>query len=139
MEQTKNLNLNRWVPEDFVRLTQINQNFDKIDEDAATVPRIAYGSYTGTGKYGKSNPNRLDFAESLGKTPQFIVVMEIQGNYQLILIRGMTQQVCFYPPEGNERSCPLTWSSTGVSWYNESNAGRQLNNGGKEYFYFAIG
>lgn len=65
MEQTKNLNLNRWAPEDFVRLTQINQNFDKIDEEvgALKMEHLALGTYTGDG--ADSRVIELPFAPKL--------------------------------------------------------------------------
>ena len=65
MEQTKNLNLNRWAPEDFVRLTQINQNFDKIDEEvgALKMEHLALGTYTGDG--ADSRTIELPFAPKL--------------------------------------------------------------------------
>ena len=65
MEQTKNLNLNRWAPEDFVRLTQINQNFDKIDEEVGTLKmeHLALGTYTGDG--ADSRTIELPFAPKL--------------------------------------------------------------------------
>lgn len=81
MEQTKNLNLNRWVPEDFVRLTQINQNFDKIDEEVGTLKmeHLALGTYTGDG--ADSRTIELPFSPKLA-----ILMGYINNNGTLTLL-----------------------------------------------------
>lgn len=119
-------------------------------DNAVAAPKIATGSYVGTGTYGKDNPTSLtfDFEPSL-------VVVHMSG-YGLI-------------PDGRNWVSSMLWTygqttasinggsgGTGVivehsgntlSWYNTSNALNQLNGGQQSssgfsaytYYYVAIG
>ena len=101
--------------------------------------RIAYGSYTGTGKSGGSYPNRLDFAETLGKAPAFLYVSRENSFDYMFLIRGMTYQTSHFPDFGSSETNSITWTATGVSWSTEYGASPQLNQSGVKYYYVAMG
>lgn len=140
MEQTKNLNLNRWAPEDFVRLTQINQNFDKIDEEVGALRkatqtagncRIVTGSYVGTGSYGSATPNALTF-------PGKPLMVFVNGGYSFAAI-ATTDTTAVFQTGGNQYySLYLSWSGNTVTWYNGVLPELQLNTSGKIYYYAAL-
>ena len=138
---TKNLSLHTWEPNDPIRRQEFNENFQKIDETLAHPGncRIAYGSYTGTGKSGGSYPNRLDFAETLGKAPAFLYVSRENSFDYMFLIRGMTYQTSNFPDFGSSETNSITWTATGVSWSTEYGASPQLNQSGVKYYYVAMG
>ena len=146
--KTEHLHLHAWTPEDLLRRTEFNENFQKLDTaihslqtglTAAGNCRIAYGSYTGTGKSGGSYPNRLDFAETLGKAPAFLYVSRENSFDYMFLIRGMTYQTSNFPDFGSSETNSITWTATGVSWSTEYGASPQLNQSGVKYYYVAMG
>lgn len=105
-------------------------------DNAVTAPKIATGSYTGTGTYGASNPNSLtlDFA------PKILIIGNAANN---------TTSICLFLPQYsgeqagwyNGGSMNFTVSGNTVSWYETAynNAFNQLNNSGTVYPYLAIG
>ena len=98
--------------------------------------RIVSGSYTGTGRYGSSNPNSLTF--------DFIPVLVLIG---MSASNGAISMCHLARP--NERAASggaglsLSWTDHGVSWYNgnssDSAAEYQLNKSGATYHYLAFG
>ena len=122
------------VPDDV--LTTIKAILETMETNAV---RIAIGSYSGTGKSGKSYPNSLTFDFE----PKFVYVMPSSHTYdgnRLFLIRGCTKSA-----SGTSSSTEntITWSGNTVSWYGEvgqtSYTEGQLNKRGTTYRYFAIG
>lgn len=104
--------------------------------------RIATGSYTGTGTYGKSHPNSLTF----------------EFEPKIIYIKG-TNDINTFPRGGFIWVNPsidgigdygggsssgawghsiITWGKT-VTWYSDGNAIYQVNIKDKSYTYFALG
>ena len=106
-------------------------------DNAVTAPKIATGSYTGTGTKGASNPTSLTFSFS----PKFLVVLPINGVYRLIFVRGVERSNT--SPNGHSYGdVAVAWGGSTVSWYTtDSNAGVdfQLNVLNTKYFYFAVG
>ena len=100
--------------------------------------RIAWGSYTGNGKYGSGNPNSLTF--------DFVPVVVIVGcdsfsRYQAwptVAIRGAAGMHCDNAT-GMTTQCYVTWTGSGLSWYNSDCASDQNNNSGSIYYYVALG
>lgn len=146
--KTEHLQLHAWAPEDPLRRTEFNENFQELDDrvhslqtglTAAGNCSIAYGSYTGTGSSGGSNPNRLDFAGTLGRAPAFVYISRENGFDYMFLIRGMTFQTCSFPDYGSSKTNRITWTATGVSWSTEYGASPQLNQSGVKYHYVAVG
>lgn len=101
--------------------------------------QIVTGSYTGTGTYGQDRPTALDFTASMGRAPLFICVAAVGDGFQITALRGVTYQNTLSEPDLNTAAfCHMTWTETGLSWYNRYNAGYQLNQSGKSYFYIAL-
>lgn len=114
-------------------------------QNAVIAPRIATGSYTGTGVYGSSNKNSLTF----DFVPQIVFVVakdraQFHGQQTtlqewVMFINGMTK--CLTKQASNNSGTGTTtieWSEKTVSWYG-SWAGAQLNTSGVEYLYVAFG
>ena len=116
---------------------------DSLDALAANVgakgktARIAWGTYQGTGAYGKKAPTALtcDF------TPQVVL---IQGHHQdgtghaitVFLLRGATYVKTDWQ---DAKSISMTWSDYGVSWYSLQDQYGQLNGGACTYAYLILG
>lgn len=100
-------------------------------ENAVTAPKIAAGSYVGTGTYGQSNPNTLEF-----DAPPLMVF--VVGDRSFFAIQGNPTANVSYGGSGGELS--LIWSGNSLSWYvyAEPNAYKQLNIEGKAYYYIAL-
>lgn len=108
--------------------------------------RAQFGSYVGTGTYGKSNQNTLN----LSFTPKFLLVMNSDkptssrsyANFALF-VYGVANGITVGPSSANyEIPLYATWNKNSVSWYNSnSDYGEtgQMNNSGITYRYVAIG
>lgn len=125
---------------------------DAIGDVAATIPNIEFGSYTGAGKYGSSNPNSLTFSFA----PKYVWITGGFVNAPYWTPRSLyanSASSLIYVP-----SMPTSYSierytlgtvSNGygkrstdgktIYWYNTSNAENQLNYSGGVYHYIAIG
>ena len=117
---------------------------DSVDSQLAAVTtalgtgghtaRISYGSYTGTGTYGASNPTvfSCDFYPLL-------VVVEWQ-NYQyghpLILARGVTTMPTNF---NGYHTVTVAWGNTQVEIYTTVSADVQFNMAGEAYHYVILG
>ena len=163
---TEHYRLNQWEAEDAVRRVDFNADNAKIDAAIKAVDqrvdgkadvsalaalgqtvagkgncRIAAGTYIGTGTYGSLNPNTLDFADTLGKAPELLIVRSPDGGADaLILLQGMTSSFRTLSTSwsGGGTIC-AAWTDTGVSWYNSTNSELQYNYQGGKYQYVAIG
>lgn len=95
-------------------------------ESAVNAPKIATGSYIGTGTYGSSNPNTI----SLPGTP-ILLVIESNFLYANDSMKNITRA-----------SYSLTVIDTGdsriVSWYSGDSADYQGNVSGRTYKYTAL-
>ena len=114
-------------------------------DNAVTAPKIATGTYKGTGSYGSGSKNSLtfDFVPKI----VFVVAKEkaMFHGYEttlqewIILVNGMTK--CLTKQASNNSgtgTTTISWSGNTVSWYG-SWAGAQLNTSGVEYLYVALG
>ena len=133
--QTANYDLNQWLSTDQVLRTDFNADNAKLDAvlaglaetaagkaeqtavdalsaQVAALPRIAVGTYVGTGTSDSSGPCRLDFTDSLGRPPQLVVVRPQAGMGDgLVLLQGMTESMDAL--SGNYGS----GSNNTVSWF----------------------
>lgn len=97
----------------------------------------ASGTYIGTGKYGKENKTRLDFAFE----PKFLVI----GYSSYIAVFARDASMCSVLDSQSsatgylQRGNTTEWGESYVSWYNEHNSYEQMNSDGYEYNYIAIG
>ena len=94
--------------------------------------RIVTGSYVGTGTYGSSNPNKLDFDR-----PPKIVFVSPRNNASVftgIFVSGVIAVMI----RANVY-LSINWSENGLSWYTTQNTPvYQLNDTGMKYYYIAI-
>ena len=112
------------------------------------VPKIATGSYTGTGTYGADNPCSLTFPF----LPKLVIIRETGANYSnskwsgyftTILIPdaggptiGIEGSVIIY---GVNNALSQTFTDTDISWHSTRSALYQLNTANRDYGYIAIG
>ena len=94
--------------------------------------QVATGSYTGTGTYGKSNPNSLTF----GFVPKFVAFSSTRYTVHGYLLNPGTRAYLSGNATGRDQT--VTWNNTTVSWYS-GDAQAQLNYTNTEYYYIAIG
>ena len=138
---TTNYQLCQWEATDKVLRTDFNEDNQKIDAALATIPKIAVGTYNGTGESGSDHPNTLTF----DFPPKMVIILQDDPcglAVGAILLRG--QQYCggvgMNPSSNNGLYLALSWEGNSVSWYNTRNDSTyQLNNVNFSYCYFAIG
>ena len=144
MEYTQNYHLPQWVETDRILMDDFNgmasaidaalkTNADSLSAETAAREsavaakgncRIVYGSYTGTGKTGPSNPCVLTF------DAQPMAVFAMAQNHSsnnwaafLPMIRGALWSLTQY-------QCIVSWSGNSVSWYcHENSSATQLSSG----------
>ena len=110
-------------------------------------PKIAIGSYVGTGTYGSSNPNTLTF----GFEPK-IVFLSVDSSASafsetgfMFFIRNQSGSPSWYFYNSAYVGRTITWSGNTLSWYtlagNPNNAPdrQQFNVSGHRYCYVALG
>lgn len=105
-------------------------------DNAVTAPKIATGSYTGTGTYGSSSPNSLTF----GFVPKLVFVHKsLDGRLQMCAINGDSE--CMSGAVGSSQYTVKTaWENKKLSWYSSGDSAlRQLNESDEVYNYLAIG
>lgn len=107
-------------------------------DNAVSVPKIATGSYVGTGTYGESNPTSLTFEFE----PKFVIIEGDYGGatYGGYFINDSEFGMC--NSIGRNFSVFLTWNNDSVSWVcnpDTKSSEYQLNISGATYFYLAIG
>ena len=97
--------------------------------------KIVYGTYTGTGKYGRENPNKLTFDASplddfikgsVGTTPTLGMKASRGGD---TAYTGSTE---------SSTVCHLTWGEHSLSWYNSQSSSDQFNTSDSVYPYIAL-
>lgn len=106
--------------------------------------QIATGTYTGTGTYGRENPNTLTF----GFAPKLVIVYSCSdthptgADWMLMVASSNDNQGPLTPDNDNGMGYAVTVAFVGksVSWYTSNPiAGQQANTDGGKYGYFAIG
>lgn len=119
-------------------LASIRAALDKNTSDiAAMMPKIAIGTYTGTGKYGSSNACSLSF----DFTPKFLLVWGKLYGYFCMGIKGQSMTTFMYDSvyEFQAIAMTTTWGTNKVSWYYSSGHSSQMNRDDETYSYIAIG
>ena len=157
---TENYGLCQWETTDQVLRTEFNEDNAKMDatlkeladkdreleetvsSHTAAISKlgncnIVYGSYTGNGTYGQSNPNSLVFEG----TPIAVLVAPIDAtggsSQNMMLLRGA--KVAYSMPDQVSASNAVIWGEKDVSWYAYVNSAQfQLNQGGTMYGYVAL-
>lgn len=101
-------------------------------DNAVTTPKIATGSYMGTGYYYNSdvyNTLTFDFA------PKFLAVFTSNQCMLFFVWSEYAIGIGSYA----SKYCTASWSGNAVTWYSTSSAAEQMNASGVEYKYIAIG
>lgn len=96
------------------------------------VAHVVTGSYTGSGKYGESNPNTLTF----DTIPKLVVIVGTGGGY-IIPQRGVGIVNNFITGISNNTITVSTSGNT-ISWHSNAGAKEQLSQSGSEYAYVAF-
>ena len=138
-----------FVETDQPTMSAFNQKFlDAIqqatEDTLAAGPKIATGSYVGTGTYGADHPNTLTFEFE----PKMVVISgqvpnSTSSNHlgYVIFVPGMTKYAPF-TSEGYYQEGTVSFDGDSVSWWAlvaNNVAGFQLNVSGRTYNYLAIG
>ncbi len=101
--------------------------------------RIATGSYTGTGTYGKANPNTLTF----GFEPKMVFIgAERQSSADCAFVFNGQTTFSRTNSGGGGDSADCSFSGNTFTWYSTSSSwgsAAQMNSANVEYLYFAIG
>ena len=110
-------------------------------------PKIAIGSYVGTGTYGSSNPNTLTFDFE----PK-IVFLSVDSSASafsqtgfMFFIRNQSGSPSWYFYNVAYVGRTITWSGNALSWYtlagnpNDAPDRQQFNVSGQRYCYVALG
>lgn len=146
MTKTTNYQLNQWAKSDRVMMDDFNADNLKVDsalaalgEAIAAAPKIAVGSYTGSGSCGASSPRTLTFAFQ----PKLVIVVENSWDYlkagtALISGQSLSAGIGGGTNSGACLSLTVSWSGNSVTWYGPS-AEKQLDIENCEYFYCAVG
>ena len=151
MNKTANFQLTQWEKTDRIMMEEFNSDNEKIDtalkasaDGVAALQtalascgncKIVYGTYTGNGKSGSANPNKLTFD---GKP--VLVIVQAQRNttnydFHLRMIRGCGWAV---GDRGNySYTNSVAWGENFVSWTNDD-AETQFNLQNSVYSYIAL-
>lgn len=108
-------------------------------------PKVATGTYVGTGKTKSANPNVLTF----GFTPKILFVYSPEHYsyryYEATFLYGCPDAFVrgfgFNSSTSDCDKVQVTWSANSVSWYNDTAeyGHAQLNDENTTYYYVAIG
>ena len=151
MNKTANFQLTQWEKTNRILMEEFNRDNAAIDtalksnaDGVAALQtalascgncKIVYGTYTGNGKSGSANPNKLTFD---GKP--VLVIVQAQSNttnydFHLRLVRGCGWAV---GDRGNySYTNSVAWGENFVSWTNDD-AETQFNLQGSVYSYIAL-
>lgn len=148
MTKTQNFNLNKPEVTDSIRVSDFNENAEIIDGLLNTLNtsvaalntaaagfgncKIASGSYTGNGKYGSSNPTKLN----VGFAPK-IVLIAFEGNRCRLFLPIFDERYDLGSTFSSE-AYTLIWGNTYFGMYSGSAYG-QMNDSGRVYSYIVIG
>ena len=166
MKKTTHYQLNKPESGDPLRLADFNQNSDILDAAlnnlnaalggkaeqsalaavTAAAPKIAVGSYVGTGTWGAGSPNSLTF----DFVPKLIAISGPIYYYRKsvtqVFVYGATEAyLSYYDETGVAQVQSITgWGTNTISWYSNTDQEErgtyfQMNAAGKEYHYVAIG
>ena len=137
MTKTTNYQLPKWEKTDRIQMKDFNDMTAALDAALAGMPKLALGTYTGTGEKGQSAPTSL----TLSFPPKFLAVFPINGLYRLLCARGMEGSNT--SPNGHSYgNVAVAWDGSTVSWHTtDSGAGAdfQLNRLDTQYFYISLG
>ena len=152
MQQTSHYQLNQWDAEDRIQREDFNADNMKTDQALAQQRdelvaltaaaalygncKIVYGSYTGTGKYGRSNQNQLTFSAK----PLLVIVepetVENNSDRKLRMLINVPYAVGLAGDYNFTNT--VSWTDLGVKWYSTGHATGQFNVKDAVYRYVAL-
>ena len=109
MTKTEHYDLPQWEPTDRVLREDFNAAMRSIE---SAIPRIAFGTYVGTGTY-KTSYTELN----VGFAPKFIFILNGTGSRYIHALAGVTR-VNIASSTNIAYFCTLEWTSTGLQWRN---------------------
>ena len=137
MTKTTNYQLPKWEKTDRIQMKDFNDMTAALDAALAGMPKLALGTYTGTGEKGQSAPTSL----TLSFPPKFLAVFPINGLYRLLCARGMEGSNT--SPNGHSYgNVAVAWDGSTVSWHTTdsgADADYQMNRLNAQYIYSAVG
>lgn len=171
--RTPNYNLPQWILADPFLMSEFNNAFQDVDTALKSVsdlleskPKLATGTYTGTGVYGNNHMNTLHFdfvpkllfisktEYSVNSNDRFSGMVFGAGDYFTLLPyatlllhdedgrKHTSMTLNFKVNNGTDTASTATYTlSDGgktLNWYT-GGAGSQLNESGKLYYWIAIG
>ncbi|MFR0770564.1 MAG: hypothetical protein ACLSHO_14085 [Dysosmobacter sp.] len=124
MNKTANFQLTQWEKTDRIMMEDFNRDNAAIDaalksnaDGVAALQtalascgncKIVYGTYTGTGKYGRENPNKLTF----NGDPLFVIIKGSIGSAPTLGIQAMRGWNTAYTGSADPSTvCHLTWGN----------------------------
>lgn len=129
MEHTSNYELSKWAESDRIQMEDFNMDHDKIDAALAGSPRIAVGSYTGTGDV--SQPVYVN----TGFRPVAVLLSANGTNFENSAMLLTTQITTNLSPAELTDSGFVVYYKT----YSGSPVAPYTNSLNTTYYYFAIG
>lgn len=110
-------------------------DFSDIWGKTIPVPKIAAGSYVGTGTHGKNNPNTLTFPFE----PKLLIISPAEHNGVAAFPMVNPWTIYSGVRAGVSFSGTILWDTNSVSWYAPRDQFDQMNQSGDMYYYVAIG
>ena len=149
MAETGNYQLKQWEKTDRIQMEDFNADNAKTDQALAELAaqaaqiakcgncKIVYGSYTGTGTYGSSSPNTLNFN---GKPLLVAILPNNNGGsmYGWGFLAAKDAPFLYTMMHSSKSYCTTSWTGNTLSWYNSSEVGYQFNTSGYTYYYVAL-
>jgi len=141
---TEHFGLNQWAAEDHVLREEFNADNAKIDAALYARPRMAMGSYVGTGTYGENNPTTLNFDFE----PKLVVIRKSIRNASrsgAIFVSGQSSSPGpeYFDDTTDAGYLTVWWDKNTVCWFTNSTtsdmADRQMNKKDATYYYVALG
>lgn len=107
-----------------------------VDTAVSVAAKIATGSYVGTGTYGSSNKNTLNFTFN----PKIVILSGLSMSYSTVIFtQGADSAFNEMQSYVTASTQYVTWGTNTISWYNNYDATCQFNSSGQTYRYTAIG
>ena len=110
-------------------------DFSDIWGKTIPVPKIAAGSYVGTGTHGKNNPNTLTFPFE----PKLLIISPAEHNGVAAFPMVNPWTIYSGVRAGVSFSGTILWDTNSVSLYAPRDQFDQMNQSGDMYYYVAIG
>ena len=137
MTKTTNYQLPKWEKTDRIQMKDFNDMTATLDAALGTIPKLAVGTYKGTGVYGYQNQSTL----AIGFAAKMVVIIRADAPSAHTVFLRSCPTACYGAGTSSGMTLGLTWSDTGVSWYdyNNQSAEGQLHLRNVTYHWFAIG